>query len=66
MEEKILNRIMISRNFPITLKEEKEIDTAVEVTNFINGQSVATGLIILIEALCDIEQNTVAELPQFI
>ena len=37
-----------------------------EVTNFINGQSVATRLIILIETLCDIEQNKVAELPQFI
>ena len=36
-----------------------------EVTDLINGQSGALGLIILIETLCDIEQNTVAKLPQF-
>ena len=49
------------------LKRRKDGDAcaAAEVSNFINGQAGALGLIILSEALCDVEQNTVARLPQF-
>ena len=46
------------------LKRKKDGD-AVEVTDLINGQLGALGLIISSKTLLDVEQNSIAKLPQF-
>ena len=52
------------QKFLYVLKQKKD-GAAVEVTDLINGQLGALGLIIYSKTLLDVEQNAVARLPHF-